>query len=92
MRLVRHYEEYKGTLFVSEDVKRVIDDIYKYPFRESAKDLLNRRLRMGISDEDLTRLVKELRSEGRLCDIKEDSSIKLDAPQIICSMGIRKTE
>ncbi len=92
MRLVRYYEEYRGTLFVSEDVKMVIDDIYKYPLRESAKDLLNRRLRMGISDEELTQLVKELRSEGRLCDIKDASNMKLDAPQIICSMGIRKTE
>jgi len=89
MRLIRHYEEYRGTLFVSEDVKRVIDDIYKYPLREVAKDLLNRRMRMGISDEDLTQLVKELRSEGRLCDIKDASNMKLNAPQIICSMGIK---
>ena len=92
MRLIRHYEEYKGTLFAGEDMKKAIDDIYKYPLRGSAKDLLNRRLRMGISDEDLAQLVMELRSEGRLCNIEDDTGTKLDAPQIICSMGIRKTE
>lgn len=88
MRLNRYYEENKDTLFVNEAMKRAVDDIYRYPLKEFARDTLNRQLKAGISDEDLANLVVSLRDEDRLCVINEEESAHKE-PQIICSMGLR---
>ncbi len=90
MILVRFYEENKRTLFAGEDLKKAIDDIFKFPLRESTKDLLNRRLRIGITEEDLSSLVVELRHEGKLCNVEDNAAKNYDIPQIICSMGIKR--
>jgi len=87
MRLNRHYEEYKVTLFVNEALKRAIDDIYKFPLKEFARETLNRQLKAGISDEDLANLVVSLRDEDKLCNTKEDEKTYKE-PQIICSLGL----
>ncbi|MBW2089990.1 MAG: NgoFVII family restriction endonuclease, partial [Deltaproteobacteria bacterium] len=63
MRLDRYVKEFEDTLFVSEALKRAIEDIYKYPLKEYAKDALNRQLKSGISDFDLVGLVTSLREE-----------------------------
>lgn len=85
-RLNRHAEEVKDTLFDTEPLRRAINDIYRYPLRQTAVDTLNRQLRSGISDEALTELVIALRDEDRLCVIHEDDEIQ--EPRIICSMGL----
>lgn len=85
-RLRRHAEEVKGTLFESQELLKAIDDIYRYPLRQSAVDTLNRQLRSGISDETLAQLVIALRDEGRLCLIHEEEQVQ--EPRIICSMGL----
>jgi len=60
MRLDRYVKEFEDTLFASESLKRAIEDIYKYPLREYAKETLNRQLKSGISDSDLVGLVISL--------------------------------
>jgi superfamily II DNA or RNA helicase len=85
-RLRRYAEEVKGTLFESQELLKAIDDIYRYPLRQSAVDTLNRQLRSGISDETLAQLVIALRDEGRLCLIHEEEQVQ--EPRIICSMGL----
>ena len=89
MRLNRYYEEIKNTLLEHPELKKAIDDIYKYPLRESAKDLLNRRFKLSIDDQELASLVVNLREEGRLCIIEDNGGDQFDIPQIITSMGIR---
>lgn len=91
MRLNRYYEEYKGTLFVNEALKRAIDDLYKFPLKEFARETLNRQLKAGISDEDLANLVVSLRDEDKLCNTKEDEKTCKE-PQIICSLGLIKNK
>lgn len=91
MRLNRHYEEYKGTLFVNDAMKRAIDDIYKFPLKEFARETLNRQLKAGISDEDLANLVVSLRDEDKLCNTKEEEKTYKE-PQIICSLGLIKKQ
>jgi hypothetical protein len=59
--------------------------------QENAKTLINRRLRLGISDEELSELVINLRNEGRLCLIDEGEPNE-KMPQIICSMGLKEEE
>jgi len=88
MRLSRYYEENKDTLFATETLKRAIDELYKYPLRESARDTLNRQLKAGIDDSGLTELVTALREEGKLCIVDDTEAVNKD-PQIICSMGLR---
>ena len=85
-RLKNHAEQVRGTLFDTEVLRRAIDDIYRYPLRQSAVDTLNRQLRSGVSDETLAQLVIALRGDDRLCLIHEED--ERQEPQIICSMGL----
>jgi superfamily II DNA or RNA helicase len=87
-RLKAYADQIKGTLFDSDELRRAIDDIYKYPLLQSATDTLNRQLKSGISDQDLAQLVLTLRREGRLCHVSEDA--QASEPQLICSLGLRR--
>jgi hypothetical protein len=90
MILTRYYESVKNTLFDVEALKRVIDDIHHYTLRETARELLNRRLRIGISEEELASLCIQLREEGKLSVIEHKDSAAFKTPQIICSVGLKK--
>lgn len=87
-RLKRYAEDVKGTLFESKEMLKAIDEIYRYPLRQTAIDTLNRQLRSGISDETLAQMVIALREEGRLCTIHEEEQVQ--EPRIICSLGLVK--
>jgi hypothetical protein len=41
MRLDGYCKEYENTLFVIEQLKKAVDDIYKYPLKEFARETLN---------------------------------------------------
>jgi hypothetical protein len=49
-RLKDYAWEVEGTLFESRELLSAIEDIYRYPLRQSATDTLNRQLRSGISN------------------------------------------
>jgi len=86
-RLKQYAEALTGTLFPpSQDLLSAIDDIYRYPLRETARDTLNRQMRSGITDEHLAQLVVDLRAEDRLCLVQERGEQR--EPQIICSLGL----
>lgn len=85
-RLKRYAESIKDTLFDSPQIRRAIEEIYNYPLRQAAIDMLNRQLRSGISDEDLARRVRDMREEGRLCIVHEEEETQ--EPRIICSLGL----
>jgi superfamily II DNA or RNA helicase len=87
MRLDRYCKEYEGTLFVNEQLKKAVDDIYKYPLKEFARETLNRQLKAGISDDQLANLVISLREEDKLAIVNEDEQPNKE-PQIICSLGL----
>ena len=86
-RLKHYAESVKGTLFDTHQLRRAIEDIYSFPLRQVAVDILNRQLRSGISAEDLAERVVELREEGRLCIVQEEEESQ--EPRIICSLGLR---
>jgi hypothetical protein len=88
-RLKRYAEEVKGTLFDSQELRRAIDEIYRYPLRQSAADTLNRQLRSSVEDTVLAQLVITLRDEDRLCLVNEEEHAQAQKPRIICSMGLR---
>lgn len=85
-RLKHYAETVRGTLFDSPDLARVLDDVYRYPLRQTALDTLNRQLRAGIGDAALVDLVLTLRNEGRLSVIHEDDEVR--EPRLICSLGV----
>jgi superfamily II DNA or RNA helicase len=86
-RLKQFADSTQHTLFPpSPELLKAIDDIYRYPLRESAKDTLNRQIRSGIAVDELARLVVRLREEDRLCLIQEEKEPQ--EPQIICSLGL----
>jgi hypothetical protein len=87
-RLRQIVESRKNTLFPAQpELHKVIDEIYLYPLQESSRDTLNRQLRVGISDDDLIKLVISLRDANRLCHVLEESEEERE-PQIICSLGL----
>lgn len=88
MRLDRYCKEFDNTLFVNEQLKKAVDDIYKYPLKEFARETLSRQLKSGIDDEQLASLVVSLREEDKLCIINEDNET-FKEPQIICSLGLK---
>ena len=89
-RLKRYAEEVKGTLFESADLLKAIDEIYRYPLRQSALDTLNRQLKSGVHDQQLADLVVALRMDDRLCLVNGEGEQR--EPQIICSMGLFKEQ
>lgn len=93
-RLKRYAEDIKDDLWgrseFGDQLRRAIEEIYKYPLLQAATDTLNRQLKSGIDDDALAELVVMLRDEGRLCRITEEQ--ESDEPQIICSLGLRKAD
>jgi len=87
-RLKDYAAHVKDTLFDIKPLHQAIDELYESPLTEAARDLLNRELRAGISDEKLADLVLSLHEEDRLCIPKDD--VEAREPKIICSLGIRK--
>ncbi|MDR2840487.1 MAG: phospholipase D-like domain-containing protein [Paludibacter sp.] len=87
MRLERFCKEYENTLFVNEPLKKAVDDIYKFPLKELARETLNRQLKAGISDEQLADLVVSLREDDKLVISNQDEQPNRE-PQIICSLGL----
>ena len=85
-RLTKYAEEVQEMLFNTQELRRAIEDIYRYPLRQGATDTLNRQLRSNISDQALAELVIDLRNEDRLCIVQEEK--QTPEPQIICSLGL----
>jgi hypothetical protein len=73
-----------------EKLDRAIEEIYRYPFYQTAADRLNRQIKSGARDEQLFELVLSLREEERLCVIDDREAER--APRIICSMGLAAQE
>ena len=86
-RLKDHAAHVKNTLFDIKPLHAAIDAIYDQPLTEAARELLNRELRAGVTDEKLAELVMALHEEDRLCIPKDD--VQAREPQIICSLGIK---
>jgi hypothetical protein len=89
MRLERYCKENEGSLLLTDSLKRAVDDIYKNPLTESAKDTLSRQLKAGANDMQIADMVVSLREDGKLVIIG-DEAVRNTIPHIICSMGMRQ--
>ena len=86
-RLKVYADSIRGELFDVPELHRALDDIYRYPLRQSAVDALNRQLRSGIDDGALADLVIAFRDDDRLCLTGNDEA-EIHEPRIICSLGL----
>jgi predicted Rossmann fold nucleotide-binding protein DprA/Smf involved in DNA uptake len=77
-----------NSLWLTDELKRAIQDILDYPLREYARETINRQLKTGISIENLAALVVSLREDDKLSLISGKEIINKE-PQIICSMGLK---
>ncbi|MCL4265315.1 MAG: NgoFVII family restriction endonuclease [Anaerolineae bacterium] len=91
-RLKAYAERLQKTLFAheAENLLKALDEIFRFPLQEAAKNTLNRQLRSNITDEVLATLVVTLYEEGRLCLVQEEDEAP-DEPEIICSLGLVST-
>jgi SNF2 family DNA or RNA helicase len=76
----------ENSIFLTEELKRAFNDIYRFPLRSLAVDILNRQLRTGITDQALAELVVALREEDRLTLNQEEADQQ--EPRILCSLGL----
>lgn len=88
-RLEAFCKEPANGLFITDDLKLAMDDIYNYPLKDNARILLNRQMKKGTSIMELVELVVELRNEEELSIKKNEEDTRNKEPQIICSMGLR---
>lgn len=89
-RLQDYLEQRQDELFKfgaqAKDLGNVLDDIYRWPLQQTARDSLRRQLRTGIGDDDLAEMALRLSRVGKLC-AAEDVERSAE-PHIICSMGL----
>jgi hypothetical protein len=83
-RLKRYAKEMP--LLASADLLNAIDQVYRYPLRQSALDRLNRAFKIGIDDQQFAELVVSLYLDDRFCLVYEDGVTQ--EPQVICSLGL----
>ena len=86
-RLKEYARSLHNSLFADAELERAIEDIYARPLLESAADTLNRLMRSGVNDEQLSEAVKSLREENQLTYAEDDAA--QHEPKIVCSMGLR---
>ncbi len=85
-RLKQYAEDVKNTLFDRQELHRAIEEIYRYPLRDAAKDALNRLFRSRATNEDIAQKVIDLRDADALCVKDEEGESR--EPRIICSLGL----
>ena len=89
-RLKRYVTNNKNTLFDTAELERALEDIYRYPLRQTATDTLNRVIKTGIDDEMFVDMVINLWKDDKLCLVQEEA--EKQEPRLICSMGLFSKE
>jgi hypothetical protein len=86
-RLDRWLLANKNGLFITDEIKRTHQDIYRFPLKEDAIDAINRELKSGVDDVKLVEMLCSLNEQDKLCIRNEDEQKSQEA-RIICSMGL----
>ncbi len=85
-RMKRYAGTVANTLFDTAELGRCVEEMYRFPLTQTAKDVLNMHLKSGVSDEMLADAVTMLRRDNRLCVVNEDGTER--EPRIVCSLGL----
>lgn len=74
----------------SESLSILQEHIYKYPLLNNAERVLKQKFRRKEKDQDIIRYAMEENNNGNLLNKKDIQKID-EKPQIVCSMGLKKT-
>jgi superfamily II DNA or RNA helicase len=85
-RLKNYAIDLSGTLFDTIELRKAVDEIYRFPLQQSATDQLNRQMKNSSDTRQLAELAMALREEGRLCLVQEQ--VAKQEPRIVCSLGL----
>ncbi len=85
--------EDKNTLFSDNktsdnETKKICQLVYDYPLKEKARNTLKRQMRLGITDDDMLKIITALYYSEELCAVPKSENNEKMQPQIICSMGL----
>jgi superfamily II DNA or RNA helicase len=87
--------ESQPTLFSQsqkQDIERLMNLLYRYPLKRATEDALRRQLKLGITDEALLEMLTQYAENNRLCEVSHQSDTTTPEPQIVCSMGLWRSE
>jgi|WetSurMetagenome_2_1015567.scaffolds.fasta_scaffold02960_2 superfamily II DNA or RNA helicase len=87
--LENYISDSHNEIFVTNELKAAMDEIYNYPMKENARYILTRMFRRNADIEEFKNFVVELYKNSDLCIVDDDENKHKD-PVIICSMGLRK--
>ena len=96
IRLKKILEELgdKRDIFFTDDKVRelgkAMEEIYKYPLFQTAKNVINSHLKTAVGDVNFAEIITSLRDEKRLSMIPDKDDEHPDM-RIICSMGLMRT-
>lgn len=86
MAMKTYIENAANQLFATDELKRAVETIFKYPLKQTAADKLNRQMRSGVSGDALAQYVVNLYEDESLVVMEDEPEQK--AAQIICSLGL----
>jgi superfamily II DNA or RNA helicase len=86
-RLEQWLAENKDSFFITEEIKRTHEDMYRFHLKEEAIDAINRELKSGIDNNKLAEMLCSLNEQDILCVKTLDEQEPKEA-RIICSMGL----
>ena len=75
-------------MFIPQNLKSAVDDIYNYTLKENARETLSMLLRRGTDINTIINVVVNYKDNDDLV-IKKVDELSDKAPKIICSMGIQ---
>ncbi len=84
--LMKGYIDHSAGLFATDELKRAVDMVFRYPLKQSAADRLNRQMRSGISTDELANVLVNLYEDEALCVVDDEPDEH--TARIICSMGL----
>ena len=84
---LKTFSESKGLqLSYVYDLRSALNELYRFPLRQTAIDTLNRQLRSSANDRQLADIVVAMHRDERLCVSRKDFDSK--EPEIIGSVGL----
>lgn len=86
MAMRTYLEGAANQLFATDELKRAVEAVFRYPLKQAAAEKLNRQMRSGVSGDALAQYVVRLYEDEALC-VMEDEPEESTA-QIICSLGL----
>jgi superfamily II DNA or RNA helicase len=85
--LTEFIEKNKNTIFMTDDYKKIADEIVRFQIKQKAIDIINRQLKIKTSDNEILNTIVELRKNDNLYIDNSETDEEADL-KLVCSMGL----